>query len=117
MKLLPVLTAALCCFTLHSHAQESVNTDAGFGPKGQDDLLLTAGENGRVVLWKVTADRPVAVPSFDHDGESVGFAAFGADGKSILSRLRKAERCASGKQARESCWNRFLGTQTAVRTE
>jgi pimeloyl-ACP methyl ester carboxylesterase len=60
-------------------------TYATFKPTLEEDVMLTAGEDGIVALWKLEKGRVCKVDTFDHGGKPVGYAAFSEDGQRVIT--------------------------------
>lgn len=66
-------------FTLRSHDKPVSALDF----RKQDDLLVSGGEDGRVIVWNVVKGRAVA--SFGPSSQAVSAVAWSPDGKTVLT--------------------------------
>jgi WD40 repeat protein/pimeloyl-ACP methyl ester carboxylesterase len=60
-------------------------TYATFKPTLEEDVMLTAGEDGIVALWKLEKGSVRKMDTFDHAGKPVGYAAFSEDGQRVIT--------------------------------
>lgn len=60
-------------------------TYATFKPTREEDVMLTAGEDGVVALWTFEKGTVCKVAAFEHQGKPVGYAAFSEDGRRVIT--------------------------------
>jgi pimeloyl-ACP methyl ester carboxylesterase len=59
--------------------------DIAFSPRKEEDIVVTAGDDGLAIVSRIEKNKAHPVAVFDHNGKPVAFAAFSDSGDQVLT--------------------------------